>query len=248
MLLLASFALTLVLFRPVEVHALPTLQLDIANGVYDPLSKTIVSTADQFTLYAYLLPGNAKATITDTYYISAALVATNGGAMGPGLGSFSFNGVQKNVTSDMVFGVPPLEVNLAFDSGDLSKHGIFPTYFNEFSFRFNSNNKTARYNTKDRAVNGNPINIAPNPVGGNMYYAAFTVDTTLLAPGYAIHFDLYNEKVKCGDTDIKLFAPFSHDAQSRAKVPEPNTVMLIGAGFAGLWLYGRKRKARRAGL
>ncbi len=244
MFLLAFVVFTLVSFIPAQVHALPTLQLDIANGVYDLASETIVSSADKFTLYAFLLSGKTQAPVTGTYYISAALVATNGGAIGAGnFGSFSFNGVQKNVTSDMVYGVPPLEANLSFDSGDLSKHGIFPTYFNEFSFKFNSNNKTARYNTQDRAKAGTPINIAPNLNNGNMYYAAFTVDTTLLAPGYAIHFDLYNEKVKCGDKDINLFAPFSHDAQSGAKkVPEPSTVMLIGAGFAGLWLVGRKRK------
>ncbi len=145
--LLAFFALTLVSFIPTQVHALPTLQLDIANGVYDPVSQTIVSSADQFTLYAYLLPGKTQAPVTGTYYISAALIAPQGGTMGPGLGSFSFNGVQKNVTSDIVFGVPPLEANLSFDSGDLSKHGIFPTYFNEFSFKFNSNNKTAHNTT-----------------------------------------------------------------------------------------------------
>ncbi|MBI5234807.1 MAG: choice-of-anchor N protein [Deltaproteobacteria bacterium] len=241
--LLAFVAFALAAFIPAQVQALPTLQLDIANGVYDPVSKTIVSSADKFTLYAFLLPGKTQAPVTGAYYISAALVATNGKTIGAGnFGSFSFNGVQKNVTNDMVFGTPPLEANLAFDPGDLSKHGIYPTYFNEFSFKFNSNNETAQYNTQDRAKAGTPINIAPNPNNGNMYYAAFSVDTTLLAPGYAIHFDLYNEKVRRGDTDVNLFAPFSHDAQSRAKVPEPATALLIGAGFAGLWLHGKKQK------
>ena len=43
-------------------HAVPTLQLDIAGGVYDWSSKTIVATSSSFTLYALLNPNWANHT------------------------------------------------------------------------------------------------------------------------------------------------------------------------------------------
>jgi PEP-CTERM motif-containing protein len=55
----------------------------------------------------------------------------------------------------------------------------------------------------------------------------------------AKYFDLYNTALKKGDEDVTEFAPFSHDAESRAatplqRVPEPNTVTLLATGGLGL--------------
>ena len=55
-----------------DALAVPTLQLDIGGGVYDPDTESIVSTSGLFTLYAILHPGGAS-TLSTTYYISAAL-------------------------------------------------------------------------------------------------------------------------------------------------------------------------------
>lgn len=224
----------------VPVQRRPTLQLDIAGGGYDYGTETIVSSSDTFRLYALITPDSSN-TLSDTYYISAAL--TPQVKSGASLGSFVFNGTTVNATSNMYYGVPPFEANLAFDSGDLSKHSIFPTYFKEFSFQFSSANRIASYNSQDRAQSGGAINTAYKS-NGSMYYAMFDVDVSSLAPGYEVHFDLYNTAVKCGgDVDKTAFAPFSHDAQSgTTTVPEPATLVLLGTGMTALYF---SRKLRR---
>jgi len=221
--------------------AYPTLQLDILDGTYDYQTQTIIAPSESFTLYAFLIPDRWNS-LTDDYYISAALVPK---LTPPGgdLGTFTFNNYTINVTTDMVYGVPPLEniVSLqGWDPRDLPRHGIYPTYFYEFGFQFDNRNQISRYNTQERAQSGGQI----PPTTGNeiMYYMAFSVDTSQLNPNYVVHFDLYNTKLiqRTGDIDVSQFAPFSHDAQS-VQVPEPSTLLLLGSGLMGAWLFGRRK-------
>ena len=223
-----------------DVLAIPTLQLDIAGGTYDLTTQTIVASTVPFNLYAYLIPDGHNP-LADTYYLSMAVVPMIT-PPGGNLGSFTFNGTKVNVTSEMVYGVPPLETLLSntagFDAGDLSQHGIFETYFYETEFLFGIN-QLSLYNTQDRAKSGASI----PTTGTGMYYVGFSIDTSLLNPNYVIHFDLYNSALarrSITDLDITQFAPFSHDAESR-KVPEPNTLLLLGAGLLGLGLLGRRK-------
>jgi hypothetical protein len=77
-----------------------------------------------------------------------------------------------------------------------------------------------------------------------MYFASFDVDVSSLAPGHEIHFDLYNTSIKNGDIDVSKFAPFSHDAETNSTpVPEPGTLLLMGAGLTGLY-FSRKLKRK----
>lgn len=242
----------LVLCLPHRSSAIPLLQLEIKGGVYDSVTETTVATSNAFTLYAYLTPGKKtsaaelQAMLNDTYYISAAL--TPQVSSPADLGSFSFNGTTVDATSDMVYGNPPIEYlgGADRDSGDLSKHGIYNTYFKEFAFKFTSGPAIA-YDVQDA-----PFDEPTDAASGGMYYAAFTVDTSLLSPLYQVHFDLYNTVKDGNDVNINKFAPFSHDARSRGfggddlvPLPEPGSIILFTTGAVALVAAGYRRRRRQ---
>jgi hypothetical protein len=180
---------------------------------------------------------DASNSLNDTYYLSMAVVPQQS-QDGANLGSFTYDGNTVNVTGDMVYGVPPLEAQLAFDNGDLSTHGIFETYYQQIDFTFYSGYQIDPYNTQDRAKAGDPISIT----GSGMYIMPFEIDVTNLAPGTYIHFDLYNSLlIGATDIDVNQFAPYSHDAQSNGhKVPEPGMLSLLGLGLFGMAFFRRK--------
>jgi len=242
-------------FGAARAQAFPMLQLDIVGGYYDPVTQTIISSGPDFTLVALLTPQNnsSAATLTellnDTYFISAAVIPSTGPG-GSTLGSFTFNSANYDVTGDLTYGNPPIELftDAVGDPGDLQNHGVFPTYFGEFGFSFSADQRAVTYNTAD-APGGFTTTTSTDP-NTFSYYQTFNITTSLSDPTNAIHFDLYNTYVQnCArsgacvwDEEIALFAPFSHDAQSR--VPEPQTLVMMSTGLliAGR-LLARRRKA-----
>jgi hypothetical protein len=232
-----AFALGVALcLMPNNADAIPALQLDIEGGsFYDTDTDTIVTRSKVFSLYALLMPTDVNP-LSDTYYISAALTPQTDSAAS--LGSFIFAGDVVDVTAGMVYGVPPLEANLEHDYRDLQPHGIYPTYYKEFGFQFDSADSITAYSSQTRAKHGWDLNTDYN-ADGAMYFAKFDVDIDDLAPGYQIHFDLYNSAVKLGDVDVTKYAPFWHDAET---VPEPGTLLLMGSGLMGFYF---SRKLRR---
>lgn len=210
-------------------HALNTLQLGIPGGTY--VGQTTVAGGNVFDLNAYLL-ANPSNTVSDTYYLSASLIRQGGGEISDSpasLGSFQIGSSSYNVTQDMIFGTPPVDILYP----DLGPHGVFPTWYIETPFNF------------DPAVFINPaINVAVprDTQDSDLYLATFAIDLSGLAAGYGVHFDLYNLNIKNGRL-YDEFAPFSHDAEGWSQpVPEPGTVLLLGSGFLGLAIYGRRRK------
>jgi hypothetical protein len=238
-----------------EARATPLLQLEVSDGVYiGGTDETTVATTNTFTLYAFLTPQSGTTTaqlnaLLDRDHYIAASLAPRAGTTTTTFGSFSFNSTTVNATADMVYGTPPAEGylggNATYDSGDLSKHGVYDTYFKQFSFKFRNAgvvNRANVYNVEDDTQYDGPTN---NPTG-SMYYMAFQVDTSALTWRTAVHFDLYSTKtLSGGDIDIDKFAPFSHDARSMpGAIPEPGSIVLLGSGAALLAAWRLRRRTR----
>jgi hypothetical protein len=119
---------------------------------------------------------------------------------------------------------------------------VYDTFYKEVPFVF-SGSQSATFNTVDHPTWG-------PQAGSGMYYQRFDIDTSSLAAGYAIHFDLYNTnlKEKCmrGEctyvADNTQFAPFSHDAQSVTAIPEPETYAMLLAGLGLMGFVARRRR------
>ena len=229
-------ALAFALLLPAAAQAVPVLQLDIGNGTYAGGDEESIVTSDpQFTLYAIGTPsGNVSESelLSTTYYISIALIPQSG-PVPVDFGSFVIDGVTYTI-ADMIYGAAPYDAfsNL-FDAGDLSKHGIFETFYLQISFTFDPGDTTGTYNTMDDAGSG------PQPGNGSFFHA-FDIIVSGMLPGFNLHFDLYSTKVVGGgwDVDRDDFAPFSHDART---VPEPGTLGLLGIGLLALGFARRRR-------
>jgi hypothetical protein len=219
-------------------YALPALQLDIVGGTYNSATdtETITASGNAFTLNALLITDKDNFQ-TDTYFLSAALIPSKDQiSSGYSYGSFKIGNQTYSVTADMVYGIPPLEALYP----NLGPHGIFPNYYKEISFNF----PDTQYNPYNLQYNSGSTPTA----GTGMYVKSFDIDISGLINGIGIHFDLYNENIitkkRTYDTQ---FAPFSHDTEGwkqnppPAPVPEPSTILLLGAGLLGLAAYGTRR-------
>lgn len=175
-----------------------TLQLDIAGGAYDVNNETTFGQADTFDLYALMTP-DRDSTLSSTYRVSAAVYQLDnlgnesGIANVPAdLGSITFAGYTLAVTSDMYYGVPPVDLLPGTVGVDqtLPTHNIFETYFREFQFQFDAANKVSLYNVQD-LPDVDPVIVPSSTTSSFLYYQKFAVDVSDLMDGYGIHFDLY---------------------------------------------------------
>ncbi len=245
----AGFVASAALFAGVA-QAEPVLQVDIDGGTYDSTNEDVITSNPEFTVLALCSPGGQttaqNCADTTTYALAIALTGDGITSMGGDYGSIVVNGTTYQVTGDMVYGVPPLDLFLQTqDPGDLGTHSIYDTWFLELQVTFVTTDTcgASQYNVQDTPG-------ACDRTGTNSLYDAFEIDATNLADGYGLHFDLYNTTIGTRQDDLDAdilpgdFAPFSHDGSYNCctrKIPEPGTLGLLGIGLLGLG-FARRRK------
>ncbi|MDG9666855.1 choice-of-anchor N protein [Hahella sp. CR1] len=228
---LKAFVFSSAMLASTGAFALPALQIGIEDGTYDMASEDSVTSATAFTLYALADTGIVDAGLFD---FRLSIAVTPKLSTPTDLGSIVVNGITIDITDDMTYGTPPVEV--VSSSADLPGHGIYDTYYYEVDFSFDTGNKATPYNVQD-----DPDGFALYGGSGDyLYYNAFDFDVSGFT-GTGLHFDLY-----AFDFDLKkpivAFAPFSHDGSyNRREVPEPETLALFGVALAGLLVFRRRQ-------
>ncbi len=207
-------------------NAIPGLQLDATGGVYNNTVESTSISSDVIELWALV---NGAPASSGTYWVDVAITPNTTSAQN--LGSFIFNGTPVNVTSGMTLGNP-----------GLPPHGVYNTYYKEFSFTFNPSHKITPYDVSLGA--GQPATHLNS--SGTGFYNEFSVNLSGLSENVEVWFDLYHRNTS-GSVDAK--APFSHDVFTVSgsgpgtQIPEPTGFVLTGIGLLTLFAVIRRRKA-----
>jgi hypothetical protein len=198
-------------------NAIPALQLDATGGVYDNSVESTRISSDVIDLWALLTRAPVS---SGTYWVDVAITPKTTSPQN--LGSFVFDGTTVNVTSGMTLGNP-----------GLPPHGVYNTYYKEFSFTFNSSHKITPYDVASDA--GHPASHVNS--NGSGFYNQFSIDLSGLSDNVEVWFNFYHRNTS-GAVDAN--APFSHDVFT---VPEPTGFVLTGIGLLMLVRVIRRGKA-----
>jgi hypothetical protein len=225
----------LLFLAPASSYAIPTLQLYIEGSSYDSSTETWTIDSSNFKLWV-LGETDQFGTIFDVNLVVAHLAGETGSisftpttataGLLPAPGDASTPGAP--VLNGSGSGTAPI----TGDGSALPSHGIFGAGTDWDTYLLGD------FSLQDSPIGDYTTGACPGagctwPALGqiNVYDVAVT--------GYsAVHFDAFDHVISGSKTKY-VFAPFSHDAETTS-VPEPNTLLLLGSGFLGLWALKRK--------
>jgi hypothetical protein len=221
-------------FVPLMAQAIPILQLYVEGGSYNSSLETWVISSPNFKLWVIgnISGGGGKGTISDVYLV----------ASGYGSGSIFLTPTITSLVTDP--STPEIPTG-PFTSNTVPKsppQGV--TQHSEYS----SANDHTFFGLWDFSLNDSPIadfSGPTYPASGDFTASKGQINVySVSVSGYdEVHFDAY-DTVVCGSKSKVVFAPFSHDSTGGV-IPEPGTLLLLGAGLVGLVGYGKLRLQRR---
>ncbi|WP_136526843.1 choice-of-anchor N protein [Geomonas ferrireducens] len=216
-----------------SAFAEPVLQLYIPGATYDS-TETWVTTSSSFTLW--VLGWGNKEPITNVF-LSAAFKTGETGTITLTPTTAAPPVIDPSTPSAPTVGPSGVGTQPVLGDGSLlPSHGIYGDGTSWVSFGLGDFTLTDSM-IGDFSVVAPDLSTLSTPGQIN----AYTVDITGYASG--VHFDAYDH-ILSGNHVSYLFAPFSHDAEGGGNppVPEPGTIVLLGAGFLGLAIYGKRRQ------
>mgnify|MGYP003628506951 FL=1 len=232
-------------------QAVPTMQIYLEGGVYNPLTETWVASAANGPARLWVIgtPGN-KGAITDVKLVAGYSSANGAGAVSISATSSTtggFGGFTDPSTpgAPTALGEDTSETSPLLNSGEeldrpnrlLPAHGIYGSgvFFQEFDI----GDFTLVDSPTGDFINGFPTGTLTDQSQINVYEIAVAGITS-----GTVHFDVYGTQA-----GKDVFAPFSHDGETggglitTTEVPEPGTLLVLGLGLTGLGMMRRRRKA-----
>lgn len=219
---------------PATGSAIPLLQLYVEGATFDAATETWVTTASNFKLWVIANvsgPGGTGGLGIADVRLSTAFLTSEVGSITLTASTTAL------VTDPSTPAAPVFQSSGVGDRPTMSDGSLLPAHG-----IYGAGTSWTAYSLGDMLAADSPIadfNGSSSFPGPADFFAnagqinVYDVSVT----GYSqVHFDTYNHVF--GETDAK-FAPFSHDA---GQVPEPGTVILLGAALTSAAIGRRRRK------